>query len=204
MTDIYERKKRIGERIKEMRTRCTLTQGELAVNLSDLLHREIGQSTISGWENGVRLPSLENIVALSYIFQCDCGYLLCDYDQTTFGQDEICKATGLSPKSIQFLCTLRAWGIGAVEASTVDFLLTDARERNQSHHYRSIIDLLNFFLSFENKCTSKQVFSNGAITDFDADGTICQSAVRLDGAIIENAVLMEIQQALLDIKHGRA
>lgn len=204
MTDIsiYERNIKIGKRIQNERKQKGMSQTELGEAIKNLLGNEdiVAQGTISDWETGRYIPPLEKILALSKIFGCDCGYLLCDYDYRTNEAGEMCKATGLSEQSVNCLCSLNAWGFSAY-ADVIDFLLLDAKQRDRKHCYRSILDLLRFFLDYDNtRAPKKQVFSNGCIADYSANGLIDSNAIELNNHIIENAAIMEIGQALIDLK----
>lgn len=204
MTDNYilERGKKIGKRIQEERKKLGINQEELGERIMKLLNCEggVAQNTISGWETGKQIPPMNQILALSKIFGCDCGYILCDYDQRTNNSQEICEATGLSEHSINFLCSFKTWGDKSL-AETLDFLLLDAQERDRSHHFRSVLDLLRFFLEYDDSnAPKKQIFRNGYIANYEGGG-IATSAIALDSRIVENAALMEMEQALINLKH---
>ena len=198
---LEERRAKIADNLKSERKKMGISQIELANRLSALLGNEVAQNTISSWEQGKTIPPVDRLLALSHIFRCDCGYLLGDYDERTHNALEICRETGLSEASIENLCFLKKWGVSDT-ARVIDFLLFDSRERYTGHNYRSVLDLLNFFLSYKDTQTvQKQVFSNGKIVDYtDTDGTISTNAIRLNERLIENAVLTEIQQALISVK----
>lgn len=204
MTDIsiLSRAKKIGERIQTERDKLGITQEELGEKITKILNGEggVAQPTISGWETGKQIPPINQILALSKIFGCDCGYILCDYDQRTHDSREICASTGLSEHSINYLCALSTWGDKS-EAETLDFLLLDAQEHDKSHHFRSVLDLLRFFLEYDDSgAPKKQIFRNGYIANYEGGG-IATSAIALDSRIVENAALMEMEQALINLKH---
>lgn len=205
---LKERRRKIGKRIAKERRKMGLTQAGLAEKLSamlddseDCITISIAQTTISSWERGNTLPSLGKLLAMAQMFECDCGYLLGDYDERTHNALEMCRETGLSEASIENLCFLNKWGMTET-ARVIDFLLLDDRKRYPSHNFRSVLNLLNFFISYQdNQKMQKQVFTNGIIVDYtDNDGMISENAIRLNERVIENAVLNEIQQALVSIK----
>lgn len=202
--EIESRRKRIGERIKAERKRVGLTQEEFAERLTVLLGCDnIAQNTISNWEKGSPLPSTEKIIAMSRIFGCDCGYLLCDYEQRTHNSTEMCKETGLSERSIQILCNNNKWGF-TKETRVIDFLLLDTVERNSKHHFRPILNLLHFFFGYKNDSKIRKAVSiHGFVYDNNStDGMIDANSISISSRVIENAVLMEIQQALISIKQN--
>lgn len=199
---LESRKKRIGARIKTERKRLDLTQEKFAEKLTELLDcKDITQNTVSNWESGKNLPPTERIIAMSMKFGCDCGYLLCDYEQRTHNSVEMCKATGLSELSVQVLCSDNSWGF-TDNARVIDFLLFDAVRMKPTHHFRSILDLLHFFFGYKNHSKMKKSVSiNGSVYDDNTtDGTISKNAIAINDRVIENAVLMEIQQALISLK----
>lgn len=57
-----ERKKRYGEIILELREKSHMTQTQLSEKLN------VNSNAISKWENGITLPSEENIIKLNKIF----------------------------------------------------------------------------------------------------------------------------------------
>ncbi len=208
-TLLQERREKIGKRIADERRQKGLTQEKLAERLSAMLDdgedcKNIAQTTISSWEGGKTLPSLGKFLAMSQIFECDCGYLLCDYDKKTHNALEMCRETGLSESSIRNLCFLNQWGLKDT-ATVIDFLLLDNSEYYSGHDFRSILDLLHFFLSYDDKqAIQKQVFTNGAFADIPRNQkTISANSIRINQRIIENAILNEIQQALISIKKKR-
>ena len=68
--------------------------------------------------------------------------------------------------------------------------------------YRPILNLLNYFFKYSNSGVKKQVYSNGMITDRGQDGFISSNAIELNDVVIENAVLSEIQLALISLKRN--
>lgn len=68
--DNQQRKKLLGEALKELRTEKGLTQTEIA----NLL--EIKSQTYNGYENGRTEPNLETLVRLSFLFDCPIDVML--------------------------------------------------------------------------------------------------------------------------------
>ena len=61
----------VAKRIKEVRAEHNLSQAELGKLLS------ISQDTVSLWETGKSLPSVEFIIDICKIFDVSADYLLC-------------------------------------------------------------------------------------------------------------------------------
>lgn len=197
-----ERRTEIGRRIAKERKKAGLTHDGLADEIKKILGVRPGQSTISMWEHGKSFPdNIETIFAMSRIFGCDCGYLLCDYDEKTHDSTEICKATGLSEDSINTLCNLRAWGVGKVLTSVIDALIFDFQYATKGESIAPLVYMINWFLEYKGKeKIDKMVHINGEIVDCpDSDGYIA-SSLKLNDRIIENAALTDIQQGLISLK----
>jgi len=88
-----DRWKCIGERIKKERKNAGLSQSVLmeSINRPASSYREVGK-----WEKGNEFPTLNDLIALCNLFDCDVGYLLCEYDCKTWETTDIQVATGLS------------------------------------------------------------------------------------------------------------
>ena len=63
-------KQTVSLKIKELRVENKLSQAELGEKLS------VSQDTISLWENGKSLPSVEDLVALCKLFSVSADYIL--------------------------------------------------------------------------------------------------------------------------------
>ena len=60
----------LGERLHEQRMNMKLSQKESAIAIV------VSPSIISNYENGERVPSLENLMALAGLYRCSTDYLL--------------------------------------------------------------------------------------------------------------------------------
>lgn len=101
---IYDKKK-IGDRIRHERIHAKIkSQGDLAVKLN---YSEDSRQTVAKWENGKVLPPLEILIKMCELFDCELGYLLCEYDCKTREITDINKITGLSEKSIRVLTSIK-------------------------------------------------------------------------------------------------
>lgn len=102
---------RIGERIRSERTAAGLSLKETA--------EEVGCSRqlISKWEKGEGTVFLNEMLKMCNLFNCELGYLLCEYDCKTREATDIQKITGLSEEVIN---KLKSW---ADPPENVDFIL---------------------------------------------------------------------------------
>lgn len=211
--DIYaatdELKRKIGSRIKEERKLKNWSQAKLGEEITNMLGahedgRAKSQGNISDWENGTRAPNWNCLICLSRLFNCSLGYLLCEYDARTYGENKIAKTIGLSPKSVNLLSNMAAWGAFSDYSKVLDKLISDSCYKNKEH--RSLLDLIYLYLSFESKKNTKQkpvIWKTGVITYEANDGYIDPSAIALSDSLIEDAILIEISNALRDLKHSK-
>lgn len=86
--------KDLNIKLKNLRQLNNYSQKEVALKL------DISPSIISGYETGVRTPSTEILLSLSYLYKCSTDYLL--------GKDNkephlILNTDGLSPEQINAL-----------------------------------------------------------------------------------------------------
>lgn len=213
MTDIfvYERRRDIiAERIKRERKEVlNITQDELAERITTALNleKDMSQSTVASWENGKTIPPLDKLIVLSSIFNCDISYLLGDYPERRRDSADVCKITGLSEESSTILSNLHNWGLSSTQ-KTIDVLLQDASYHNignvngMPYRYRSILDLIHIFLIYRGSNEKHHIFPSGKIVQSSGDGWIDSGAIELNDHVIENAVLMELQQALINLKEN--
>lgn len=92
--------KKIGERIHKLRKEMpNMTMEELASAVGG-----ITRQTVSKWEKGEGEITINDLVKLCKIFNCDMGYLLCEYEECkTRDLQFIHDVTGLSEETIRIL-----------------------------------------------------------------------------------------------------
>ena len=92
----------IGNRIRSEREKKRWTQDDLIERLAASgIH--IGRNTLSSIENGNIEKTRGNyrlIPVLCKLFDCDAGYLLCEYDERYFNIKDICAYTHLPEETI--------------------------------------------------------------------------------------------------------
>lgn len=204
MIDYFAGKRRIeiGKRIAAERRKARMTQSELA----DRLEKENGgrpkQSTISMWEHGNSFPdSIETVFSLSRIFGCDCGYLLCDYDERTHDASGICDATGLSEETVNTLCNAKTWGVGQELTTVVDALIYDLNHATKGEDISPLIYLISWFLQYNGGGSSAmRVSLNGSFRDCGDVTGHTAGTLKMNSRVIESAALTEIQQSLISLK----
>ena len=60
----------LPQRLSDVRNKFGYTQKSVATRIG------VSASVVSGYETGERTPSLENLLALSYLYKCSTDYLL--------------------------------------------------------------------------------------------------------------------------------
>lgn len=109
--------KRIGQRIKEERIKAGFTLDGLGLRIN------VSRQTISKWENDCEKasPSLTDFLRMCNVFQCELGYLLCEYDECkTRDAQFIHEYTGISEAAIQQLHKM-----SGAQTAFLNDLLTD-------------------------------------------------------------------------------
>lgn len=90
--------KKIGERVRHEREVAGMTMEALAAEIGTT------RQTISRWERGDGVEiTLNMLVRLCNIFNCEMGYLLCEYDCKTRAATDIQRETGLSQTALEFM-----------------------------------------------------------------------------------------------------
>ena len=207
MTDnsFAERRRNVGFRIYYERTSRKLTQAKLAELVAEITGDEqISQSTISDWERGITMPPVTRLFALSKIFQCNCGFLLCDYpddyDEKTYNAHLISLNTGLSHESVEYLCASKSWGDGKNAASVLDLLIWDERQAREGRHPQSILSYLWFFFHFNDSVRGRALTCNGQFVDSTGAKYYDPNYVNLNSDVLENAVLLKMIDNLKQLK----
>ncbi len=90
-----------GDRLKNLRIEKNLTQTELGNMIG------VKKSTISCYENGVRVPSLEHLIDIIHIFGISADYLIGNDHLVIKEESEPFVATPLSKEELIFLEELK-------------------------------------------------------------------------------------------------
>ncbi len=97
---------KIGGRIKTERKARGMSMDDLAAELGTT------RQSISKWEKGEGVEiTLNMLLSLCNVFDCELGYLLGEFDCKTRAETDVCEKTGLSPKAVKNLLTLRRLSI---------------------------------------------------------------------------------------------
>lgn len=196
---------KIGNRIREERQKMDMSQRDLinrmrnrdaGIGKAVLINLERGTydknerftiNVLSDLENGVPVKGLaiRQLTALCDIFQCDIGYLLCEYDEKTWGKRDIAAYTGLSEEAVDVLHGLYSIG---------------------KNHFTHALPFINQILSdYEtvlkmsspmDTIIARIDMAKGKITDYDK--------TYIDGAVFHLACIIAEEVEKLAEKHIRA
>ncbi len=98
----------IGKRIKSERLSAEYeTQGAFAEKMG---YSYESRQIVANWENGVKLPHIDDLLKMCELFHCDLGYLLCEYDCKRHEVADVRDVTGLSEKAIEKICLMKNMG----------------------------------------------------------------------------------------------
>lgn len=113
--------KHIGARIRELREFYGWSQTDL-IEVLQKHGGAVGRNTLSNIESGDYIDfKFSFIKAMCEIFNCDTGYLLCEYDERVRSNQDIHDATGLSGQAID---NLARWAErGGPEIGILNYLL---------------------------------------------------------------------------------
>lgn len=87
----------VKDRIKRARKGVKLTQEELAKKMC------CNRETVTAWENGRNIPTLDSLFQLCEICQCDFGFIVGEYEQKRREISDVCEVTGLSPGAVNVI-----------------------------------------------------------------------------------------------------
>lgn len=183
---------------------CTLrgdmTQDEFAKKLG------FSRPTIGLYESGSRIPDALALRTIAEKCDVSADWLvgLSSAKTANITTQGICKETGLSEEAVNELAKWNTIG-SKVFSSTISLLLWDVLMAvdDKRESQRSILSLIYFYFFYSGTGSEKQIFANGTIRDLNSDGSMYYNALRLDDKAIENLVLMEIQQALIELKKSK-
>lgn len=119
-------KEEVGKRIKALRESRGWTQQRLA---EELKLSNDSRQTVNKWEHGTTPPTLKNLLKLCQLFDCDIGYLFCEYDCKTREATDIQEVTGLSEENISWLSRINNTNdkyAGVVSLDLINYILSNS------------------------------------------------------------------------------
>lgn len=158
---------KIGKRLKEERKQAGFKSHDA---LSDYIrennYRCFKRQTIAKWERGEELPPLDVLCALCVPFNCEVGYLLCEYDCKKRRNADIQEETGLTEDAINALRFMKEWDNEQLEITNLilwDSCFKDSKNKTLS----PFLDCIAGFLKFDtNKSNPMYTVDKNGITSF--------------------------------------
>ncbi|CVI69062.1 hypothetical protein BN3660_01432 [Eubacteriaceae bacterium CHKCI004] len=118
--------KKIGKRLQTERKLAGFkSHDSLSEYIRQHNYRGFTRQTIAKWEHGLELPPLDVLCTLCVPFNCEIGYLLCEYDCKTRENTDINQVTGLSEDAINALHHLTTFKQGEVRLAIINYLLNN-------------------------------------------------------------------------------
>lgn len=142
---------KIGERIKKERKGKNWTQKKLMEKLSP--YCPLGRNTLSDIENGICSNislTLFSTLCKEEFFDCDMGYLLCEYDEKHHIVADIKETTGLESDVINIILNMKN---SFLKVSLLNNLLRD-------DYFLAIVDLLHLTDYHYAKCRELKEIEN--------------------------------------------
>ena len=151
----------IGKRIaKERKEYCHFTQDDLLLNLSRYYGVGMCRNTLSAIENGKYHDyDIDFLIALCELFNCEMGYLLCEYDEKRRIKADIKETTGLESDVIDIILSMKH---SFLKLSLLNDLL-------KNDYFLAIIDLLHIVDYHKKKCDELE---NKIVSDHKSDETL--------------------------------
>lgn len=209
----HEKSNAMVKRIKELRESKGLSHERLRLKLDEQYGYKISKGSLMNYEGNTGKAegmSVETLRVLADFYEVSTDYLLGLTDTATPNVEKraIVEATGLSEESVTYLMEIKNWDVfDTLEEqypTVIDLLIKDARfENNKAHrHYRQILNLLYLFFSYKGSDDRIAVDKHGRFyTLAKKSYSISMNAIELNDTIIENALLAEMQEALMNLKH---
>lgn len=208
MTSYENRKAEIGRRIKKEREALGIKPKEF---LKRIYKSEQSTKTLTSWERGERLPDLDSLVLMATeVFDCDIGYLLCDYDEHKRDTADIVEVTGLSEPAADYL--RKNWlriqqdkdagynsNVQKQELTAIDTLLQGGR---------TVLWNIYQYLygNYDTFSLTTVVDSEGEKDIFDKKVTLCSSGDNNEPTILQahqmqSVFLLQTQEGLAELRY---
>ena len=194
----------IGKRLEDIRKSRNEKQEQTASAIG------VNRVTIAQWESETRQIKAVDIAKLSAHFGVSADYILCISDNESpinTPMRSMCEYSGLSKKALEILHLFsdsKTPLYAPYYAETVNTLLYDLAfelsRGESSNNPSSILALIHKFLKLNLNMNYK--LSHGLIIN-DVDPNLYNDGeIKINDRIIDNAVLMEIEQSLISLKHN--
>ena len=193
-------KKRISNRIKECRKEKGWSQDVLAEKLNCI------RQTISNWERENLNLTIDDLINLCNVFDCDIGYLIGEYETKKHIAADIQKETGLSEKAIEILKSNKSYSPNNSLISTINFLIECEMPLDKIgdftlHDSKALLRKINMFFSTKQIEKSYVVTEQGLLKLIEHPSDMRNSQNIIEGeSIFSSTTLSEISEMLKNLK----
>lgn len=166
--------------------------------LSEMLG--ISRDTLSKWENGHRLPDIEQLQKICKIFNCDVDYMLGNIPERNHNTRKMMNKTGLSEKTIQLL---EDWNVAAFPqvSRIIDFIIQYRLYCIKSNiPNEDLIDRLNRFFTNQSKELLYNHRTGNLIPDDNGVEWFTRENLFFDTISTDDATIVGINNILRNMK----
>lgn len=161
---------------------------------------DISRDTLSKWENGHRLPDIEQLKRICEILDCDADYMTGKITARKHNTMKIINKTGLSETTIQLL---ERWNVAAFPqvSRIIDFIVQyrlHCIESNISNN--DLIDRLNRFFTNQSRDLQYYPRTGKLIPDENGLERIMLDNLFFDTISTDDAAIVGINSILMDMK----
>lgn len=136
----------IGARIKKEREALSMTLEQLAEVLNTT------RQSVSKWEKGLGTLDMDSVLRMCDLFECEIGYLTCEYDCKRKETTDVCSVTGLDEKAVEIL----------LEYSSSDY----GKSNNYMSKLIQELDFWKMIKCIDKMCASIKKCENTTIGEF--------------------------------------
>lgn len=190
----------IGEKIRELRKRNPDTKSQEAFIdvLKERYDFPISRNTLSRIENGdITAFSLDFLLCVSDLFNCDIGYLLGEYNEATAVANKICEITGLSEKAVEKLHKIGMRNKATANSDTLSVLIEDV-------DFNYFLALLSVKMCAEGNATrtvetgnARITIKTSSLTNYEIERSISEISSRMKSEFIKRYKTVDERQDFL-------
>lgn len=135
----------IGERLKKERKEYGFKSHDaLCDYIKENNYRSFKRQTISKWEQGKECPPLDVLLTLCKLYNCEVGYLLCEYDCKYRENTNIKETIGLTEENIEYLKRIK--NNNSKFINSINFLISSDNFDNMLSYLTEYIEKTKLFL----------------------------------------------------------
>lgn len=190
----------IGEKIRELRkgNQDTKSQEAFIDVLKEQYDFPISRNTLSRIENGdMTAFSLDFLLCVCDLFNCDIGYLLGEYEEATAAANKICEITGLSEKAVEKLHEISLKNNITANSDTLSTLIED-------EDFKYFLALLSAKMCYDNNSlktietgNARIEIKTSAITNYEIERSISEISSKMKSKFSEKYKTVDERETYL-------